>query len=386
VSANLLRALRIGVHIVVGAMALSGCGGNSGGNSPAVTPLSSSSGSSTSGSSTSGSSTSGSSTSGSSTSGSSSGTGSSGGAVAPTLLTPTPSGTLGTTTTATLGATTNQSSGALYGVVDTAANLSGVTAAQIESGSNSEGTAAFAAVTATVSTTAPNAAVSGLAAGTAYSYAEVQTNSNGTSNIISGTFTTASIPPATLSSPTPSGTLSTSATATLGVTTIQGSGTLYGVVDTAANLSGVTAAQIEAGHNKGDAAAVAATSATVSSTTPSAAVSGLAAATGYSYAEVQTNANGTSNIVTGTFATSVPSAILSSPTPTGALSSSTTANLGATTNQSNGTLHVVVDTPRISQVSPQRRSAPERITPARPLSPRALQMSVRSRRVQAFRG
>jgi hypothetical protein len=205
-------------------------------------------------------------------------------------------------TTATLGATTNQSSGTFYGVVDTAANLSGVIAAQIEAGHNKNGAAAVAAATATVSTGAPNVAVSGLMAATVYRYAEVQTDANGTSNVVSGTFTTAAIPP-TLSSSTPSGTLSTRATAMLGATTNQMGGTFYGVVDTSANITGITAAQIEAGQNNTSLAATASGNASISSSSPSVAVSGLTASTPYSYAEVQTDSNGTSNVLTGSFTT-----------------------------------------------------------------------------------
>jgi hypothetical protein len=111
--------------------------------------------------------------------------------------------------------------------------------------------------------------------------------------------------PATLSSATPSGTLGTATTATLGATTDQTTGTFYGVVDTAGNISGITAAQVKAGDNNGDTAAVAASNSAVSTTTPSTGVTGLTADTAYSYAVVQNNANGDSNVLTGTFTTAV---------------------------------------------------------------------------------
>lgn len=111
--------------------------------------------------------------------------------------------------------------------------------------------------------------------------------------------------PATLSAPTPSGTIGTPTTATIGATTDQTSGTFYCVVDSAANLTGVTAAEIKAGQKAGGSAALAANNSAVSTTTPSAGVTGLTASTGYSYAVVQNNANGDSNVVTGTFTTSV---------------------------------------------------------------------------------
>lgn len=107
----------------------------------------------------------------------------------------TPSGTIGTQTTATIGATTNQTSGTLYVVVDSAGNLSGVTAAQVKAGQKASGSAALAANSAAVSTSTPSAGVTGLTANTAYSYAIVQNNTNGDSSLITGTFTTANVIP-----------------------------------------------------------------------------------------------------------------------------------------------------------------------------------------------
>jgi len=112
-----------------------------------------------------------------------------------TLSAPTPSGTIGTETTATIGATTDQTSGTFYAVVDSAANLAGVTATQIKAGQKASGSAALAANSAAVSTTTPSAGVTGLTAGTLYSYAAVQNNSNGDSNVVTGTFTTAAATP-----------------------------------------------------------------------------------------------------------------------------------------------------------------------------------------------
>ncbi len=107
-----------------------------------------------------------------------------------TLSSPTPSGTLGTTTTATIGATTDQTSGTFYAVVDSAANLSGVTATQIKAGQKASGAAALASGSSAVSTTAPAANVTGLSPTTLYSYAAVQNNGSD-SNVVTGTFTTA---------------------------------------------------------------------------------------------------------------------------------------------------------------------------------------------------
>ncbi len=108
---------------------------------------------------------------------------------------------------------------------------------------------------------------------------------------------------ATLTSATPSGTLGTQTTATLGATTDVTSGTFYGVVDTAGNISGITAAQVKAGQNNGSVSAVAASNTAVSTTSPATAVTGLTAATGYSYAVVQNSTGGDSNVLTGTFTT-----------------------------------------------------------------------------------
>jgi hypothetical protein len=113
----------------------------------------------------------------------------------------------------------------------------------------------------------------------------------------------------TLSDPTPSGTLGTTTTATIGATSDDSSGDdFYAVVDSAANLDAVTEAQIKAGQNETGAAAVASCSAAVSTTSPSCGVTGLTAATGYSYSAVQDNATGDSNIVTGTFTTAASAA------------------------------------------------------------------------------
>jgi hypothetical protein len=109
----------------------------------------------------------------------------------PTIDTPTPSGTLGTQTTATLGATTDTNSGTFYGVVDSAANITGITGSQIIAGNNANDAAAVASNSSTVSTTSPSVGVTGLTAGTLYSYAVVQ---SGGSNVLTGTFTTATNP------------------------------------------------------------------------------------------------------------------------------------------------------------------------------------------------
>lgn len=100
-----------------------------------------------------------------------------------------PSATPGNTDV-TIGATTNQASGTLYAVIDTAANLAGVTAAQVKAGQKASGSAALASGNASVTDTSPDVGVTGLAVETLYSFAAIQNNSNGDSNVVTGTFTT----------------------------------------------------------------------------------------------------------------------------------------------------------------------------------------------------
>jgi len=112
-------------------------------------------------------------------------------------------------------------------------------------------------------------------------------------------FATGSLP--TISSATPSGTLTTTSTATVGCTTDDSTGTLYVVVDTA-SLSGITASQIKAGQNASSAAAVASGNSSVSGASPSVGVTGLSASTAYNYAVLQFS-GGNSNILTASFTT-----------------------------------------------------------------------------------
>lgn len=126
--------------------------------------------------------------------------------------------------------------------------------------------------------------------------------------------------PASLSSPTSSGIGST--TSTVGATTNQGSGTLYAVAYTGTQPS---AAQIKAGQNSSGTTTPNA-SVTVSSTgAKTVNLTGLTASTSYNYALAQNNANGDSNVVTGTFTTSA------TPPTISALSSSSVAYLGSLT-------------------------------------------------------
>lgn len=112
----------------------------------------------------------------------------------PVISSPTPSGTLGTSTTATIGGSTNHptaGSNNAYCVVDSAANLTGVTETQIKLGQKASGTAAAASGNVAVTSGTFAISITGLTANTLYTYKIVQNDVDGDSNIISGTFTTA---------------------------------------------------------------------------------------------------------------------------------------------------------------------------------------------------
>lgn len=109
----------------------------------------------------------------------------------PTLSSPTPSGTLGTETTATVGATSTASTGTFYAILSTSNNASGASCPQIKAGQNSTGASASFAEDDTVSTTSPSVGFTGLTAGTLYYYAACHADTNGDSNVVSGSFTTA---------------------------------------------------------------------------------------------------------------------------------------------------------------------------------------------------
>jgi hypothetical protein len=122
----------------------------------------------------------------------------SGGPTGPALSSPTPSGTIGTSTTATLGATTtNGAAGSnnIYGVWSTSNGFSGVTATQVKAGQNAAGSTSGVSTSeaVAVTSTSPTISVSSLTANTLYYYALVQTDVNGDSNVVTGSFTTAAV-------------------------------------------------------------------------------------------------------------------------------------------------------------------------------------------------
>ena len=219
-----------------------------------------------------------------------------------TITFPTPSGVIGTETTATLGSTTDTDSGTFYGVVDTLANISGITASQVKAGDNNADSPAVAASNSSVTDFSPQTGVTGLTSDTAYSYALVQ-NSAVDSNLLIGSFTTASsgMPPV-LTNATPSGTIGTEESVTVGADTDVNSGTAYAVVDFASELVGITNEQIKLGQNKNSVPAETAGFSTVTASPISITMLGLTENTLYSYVIIQSQ-NGDSNQITGTFTT-----------------------------------------------------------------------------------
>ena len=92
-------------------------------------------------------------------------------------------------------------------------------------------------------------------------------------------------------------------------TTTENNGTLFLVLDTSSNISGITAAQVKAGNNNADTAAIASNNVTVSDLTPYQDLTGLTASTAYSVAMVHSNVDGDSNVEILTF-TSNPTGFL----------------------------------------------------------------------------
>lgn len=91
---------------------------------------------------------------------------------------------------AAIAVTTDEDWGNYYVVVDTAANLAGVTNTQVAAGQKAAGTAALASANAAVTTTSPSASVTGLQPGTLYSYALTQNLFGVLSTLQTGTFRT----------------------------------------------------------------------------------------------------------------------------------------------------------------------------------------------------
>lgn len=141
------------------------------------------------------------------------------------------------------------------------------------------------------------------------------------------------VPPAsagaTISSGTPSGTIATQRSATLGATSTQSTGTFYGVVSSSSSdITGITASQVQNALYAGGGAATFAANDTVSDSTPSVAITGLSPSTTYYYAVMHRTSSTNSNVVTGSFTTAVAtsSATLTLRDSAGALLNAVTLN------------------------------------------------------------
>jgi hypothetical protein len=112
----------------------------------------------------------------------------------PVISSATPSGTIGTANSATVGCTTDTEEGTLYAVLSETNNVSTASGTQIKAGQNSTSAAADFADDAAVTDSTPEVAFSGLDPETTYYYALVQETTEGFSNVLSGSFTTAAAP------------------------------------------------------------------------------------------------------------------------------------------------------------------------------------------------
>jgi hypothetical protein len=221
---------------------------------------------------------------------------------APTLTSPDFTATGATTGTATVS--TDEGNGTLFCVITTSATSPSV--AQVKAGNDHTGTAAaFAAGSgsgqAVSATGTQTVNVTGLADSTAYYAHFVQTDAAANDSTVStdATGDTTDTPDTTapvLSSPV--GTTTGATTATVGATTDEANGTLYGVVTTSATAP--SAAQIKAGQDHTGAAAVFDDSQAVSSTgAKTFSATGLTASTAYRAHLIHTDAAANdSNIVT----------------------------------------------------------------------------------------
>jgi len=144
------------------------------------------------------------------------------------------------------------------------------------------------------------------------------TQQNGT--LDTGTFDTGDNPSFAAASPVVSAPTSSAiytSSVTLGASTDQATGQAWVVFDTAANMSGITEAQIKAGQNANSVASVGSgtvADVSIAGSPISITISSLSISIGdvYTYSWVQNNANGDSNILTSTF--EVPGLAVSSPT------------------------------------------------------------------------
>ena len=260
---------------------------------------------------------------------------------APTLSSPT--GTQTGPTTADGTVSTDEANGTLFAIVSTSATPPSV--AQIQAGNDSTGSAAAFAVgsgagQAVSATGVQNVSATGLTASTAYfwHYQHQDAAANDSTVVSSAQFTTAASDTTAPILTSPVGTQTGQTTATIGATTDEGNGTLYGVV----TVSGTppSAAQVKLGQDNTGAAATFAGNVAVSSTgAKTINATGLTSATAYfahlMHEDAATNQSNvissaqfttaSSDTVPPTF--SVPPAV-SAITPTGATLSATIDETG----------------------------------------------------------
>lgn len=218
-----------------------------------------------------------------------------------------PSVTDPSSTQITVNATTNSAEGTLnYVIATTASNdLDGVSVAQVKAGQNAAGSAVGAGFSGsfTVTSTSISTLQTGLTLTSGVGYDLVMTQTNGVGDT-AATLTTTFTAGTNLTLPTATG-IST-AGVTVGASTDVTGGNHFVVIDTAANLSGVTAAQVKLGQKANSTAALASgTAANSVSPFTLAIVDTLTNNTTFTYAFVQELSGADSNILTSTFTVGV---------------------------------------------------------------------------------
>jgi hypothetical protein len=260
---------------------------------------------------------------------------------APTLTSPTGTATGPTTATGTVS--TNESNGTLFYLVNTSPTA---TVAAVKAGSSKAVTAAGT----------QNVSIVGLTASTVYylHYVHVDSANNTSTVYDSAAFTTS--PPPDVTAPvltSPTATVTGSSTATGSVTSDEGAGTLFYLVDASASS---TVAAVKAGLSK----VVTATGA------QSVSLTGLTQNTTYYLHYVQTDASGNDSLVSNTasFTTQI-SADVTPPTlttPSGTPTSAFTATGAVTTNENTGSLYYLANTSATATVAAVKAALSKPVT------------------------
>jgi len=275
---------------------------------------------------------------------------------APVLTSPTASAT--GETTADVSVSTDEGNGILYWVATQSATAP--TDAQVKNGADHTGAPADVAGSSNVSATgAQSVSVTTLTGGTSYYVHLMQedTSQNASAVVSTAQFTTTApdtTPPVLT---TPTGTVTGDTTATCSVDTDEGNGTLYMIVTEEATLA--SAPQITLGTDSNDAAAVYDESRVISAAgVESFSVTGLSASTTYNaqFSHRDAAGNEATPVQSVSFTTDAApdttAPILSAPTATATGTSS--ADFSVTTDESNGTLYMLVSpldvAPSVAQI------------------------------------